>query len=126
MKIMLIIIAVTIFLVCYMFFSATTRRIRKIQSLINKDRTVCDYIETLSGCNVCSEKLSKEGLAILVKPIAMPLYKLKITYYEKTPTNEQIDNLYKSLTSGSSIVTKAHSANMPVGKYIEKLANQHL
>lgn len=105
-------------------FNPAARRIRKIQSLLNKDRTICDFINSLDGWQI--DNINKDGLCIAINPEYMPLYYLYITYRGKRPTNEEIKILHHEMTKEDSIVTLSHKVNMPVEWYInwqEKLFN---
>lgn len=66
------------------------KRIRKIQSLLNKDRTICDFINTLDGWKIEPNLSSDRGLRIMINPVSMPMYALYITYKGRRPTNEEI------------------------------------
>lgn len=98
-------------------YNPNTERIEKIESLLNKDRSICDFINMLDGWRI--DPLSNQGLRIMINPIVMPEYALYITYREHKPTNDETKILYDKLTSEDSIVTKAHKMNMPVDNYID-------
>lgn len=119
-----IIIAVLVlgFLIWFSF-NPDAQRIRKIQSLLNKDRTICDFINTLDGWKIEPNLSSDKGLRIMINPVVVPMYALYITYKERRPTNDEIKVLYNRLTSKDSIVTKAHEMDMPVENYIHWLKN---
>ena len=103
--------------VVWFLFNPTTQRIRKIQALINKDRSVCDVINSLDGWTIAN--IETDALVIIVNPIVMPLYKLYITYKGNRPSNKEIKFLYNKLTSKDSIVTKAHKTNAPVEQLVD-------
>lgn len=112
-----IIVLLVLGLIVYFLWNPKAKRIRKIQSLINKDRSVCDVINSLSGWRIDREK--KDGLRIVVNPVVMPMYDLYITYKGEAPSSDEIKRLYFELTNENSVVTKAHNLNMPVENYIE-------
>lgn len=105
-----------------LFFNPAAVRIRKIQSLLNKDRTICDVINSIDGWSI--DNLTTDGLRILIDPVVMPIYALYITYKGKSPTSYEIKDLYHRLTNENSIVTKAHKMNMPVEDYLNWCKNQ--
>ena len=109
----------TIFIVgiAYFLFNPAAVRIRKIQSLLNKDRTVCDVINSFDGWSI--DSLNSDGLKILIDPVVMPIYALYITYKGRRPTIDDLKDLHYRLTNKDSIVTKAHKMNMPVEKYLD-------
>lgn len=98
-------------------YDPDTKRIREIQTLLNKDRSICDFINMLDGWII--DPLSKQGLRIVIDPVVMPMYSLYITYKGDRPTSDEIKFLYNKLTSEDSIVTKAHKMDMPVDQYID-------
>lgn len=102
----------------YFLFNPNVRRIRKIQSLINKDRSVCDIINSLDGWEISNTK-TKDALMILVNPIFMPMYELYITYRHHYPNHKEVKDLYWELTNENSIVKKAHNMGIPIEDYIE-------
>lgn len=104
-------------------YNPDTQRIRKIQSLLNKDRTICDFINMLDGWRIEPNLSSDRGLRIMINPVVMPMYSLYITYNGRRPTNDEIKILYDKLTSEDSIVTKAHKMDMPVENYIDLYGN---
>lgn len=114
-----IITIVTAIVIAFLWlsFNPYSRRVRTIQSLLNKDRTVCDVINMLDGWNV--SPTDKQGLRILINPVVMLIYPLYITYHRQMPTGEELKLLYNALTDEKSIVTKAHNMDMPVEKYID-------
>ena len=118
MKAIVIIVFLVVVILLYVSFNPDTRRIRKIQSLLNKDRSVCDFIDMLDDWEITPNLSSENGLRILINPVTMPVYPLYITYKGRRPTNNEIKILYDKLTSKDSIVTKAHCMNIPVDKYI--------
>lgn len=91
--------------------------IRTIQKLLNKDRTVCDFINAMDGWKI--NPTDKDGLRILIDPIYMPIYALYITYNNDMPAKEELKILYKALTDKNSIVQKAHSLDMPLEQYVK-------
>lgn len=111
-----IVLAVAI-LILYFFFNPMARKIRKINELIDKDRSVCDFIMTYVGWNVTPYE--KWGLRMAITTSQM-INELYITYNGERPTDEKINFLYNELTKETSVVTKAHKANMPVDMYIRK------
>lgn len=120
-----IVLAVAI-LILYFFFNPMARKIRKINELIEKDRSICIFIMTYEGWNVspiegfCSTS-ETWGLKIILSDCQNSKLKEKyITYNGERPTDEKINFLYNELTKETSIVTKAHKANMPVDMYIRK------
>lgn len=109
----------TMFIASY-FFNPNANRIRKIQSLINKDRTVTDAINIMDGWLVSSCVGMDCGVALLVitELKRFPKYYLYLTYKERTPTAEEIKNLHLALTDKDSIVSKAHKKNITVESYL--------
>lgn len=73
-----VICAAVVIVVLLVFFNANANRIRKINNIINKDRSVCDFIISLNGWNISPVKV--DGLRIVIIPIGMPVYDLYITY----------------------------------------------
>lgn len=113
-----IIIILVLAFVVWFLYNPTTRRIRTIQSLLNKDRTICDVINSIDGWKI--DNTSVNGLRILINPVIMPIYPLYITYNQRRPNNKEVKNLYWELTNENSIVTKAHNMNVPVEDYIKR------
>lgn len=87
MKVILILFVLVILVNVYFLFDPKSKRIRKIQSLINKDRTVCDFINLLKDWEISNIK--KDALKIIVNPVNMPMYNLYITYKKRRPTNDE-------------------------------------
>ena len=111
-----IITAIVVFLL-WLSFNPYARKVRKIQSLLNKDRTVCDVINMLDGWSINST--DKQGLRILIDPVVMPIYPLYITCHNHMPTDKELGYLYKILTDEDYIVVKAHEMDMPVENYMK-------
>lgn len=109
--------AAVVIVVLFVFFNANANRIRKINNIINKDRSVCDFIISLDGWNISPVKV--DGLRIVITPIGMPVYDLYITYDGQRPSNDKIRELHYILTNSNSIVYKAHKMNMPLERYVE-------
>ena len=112
---MIYIILAVVVVILLVFFNPTAKRIRKINELIDKDRSVCDVIEALEGWQILPVDTGGLKIVLTTSHILNELY---ITYKGKRPTNEDIEYLYKELTREDSVVTKAHKANMPVDMYI--------
>lgn len=119
MNILIYILILALGFVIYFMFNPTAVRIRKIQALLNKDRTVCDVINSINGWKI--DNTSVDGLRILIDPKLMPIYPLYITYNLKRPTDLKIKELHHELTDANSIVTKAHKQNMPVEHYMKMI-----
>lgn len=113
------IVLLVLIIIVFFLFNPNARRIRKIQALINKDRSVCDVVNALDGWKI--DKSNQCGLRIIIDPVVMPMYSLYITYKGEMPSNKEIKNLYFELVNENSIVTKAHKLNMPVENYIKML-----
>lgn len=113
---LIVIIAAIAAFLLWLSFNPYARKVRKIQSLLNKDRTVCDVINMLDGWSINST--DKQGLRILIDPVVMTIYPLYITCHDHMPTDKELGFLYKALTDENSIVAKAHGMNMPVEQYI--------
>ena len=75
--------AAVVIIVLLVFFNDNANRIRKINNIINKDRSVCDFILSLDGWNVSTTET--EGLRVIITPIWMPRYSLYLTYKGKRP-----------------------------------------
>lgn len=110
------IVVVVVIAFLWLSFNPYARKVRTIQKLLNKDRTVCDVINMLDGWAITPT--DKQGLRILIDPVVMPIYPLYITYHNHMPTDKELKYLHKVLTDENSIVTKAHEMNMPVENYI--------
>lgn len=111
------ILTVSVFISIAVFFftiwrSDITRKIKKINDLLNIDRSICDFINTLHGWEISPTK--SDGLRMVITPIGFPKYYLYITYNKNRPENKDILKLYHALTDEDSIVTKAHKMNVPV------------
>lgn len=119
MNILIYILILVLGFVIYFMFNPTAVRIRKIQALLNKDRTVCDVINSINGWKI--DNTSVDGLRILIDPKVMPIYPLYITYNLKRPTDQKIKELHHELTDANSIVTKAKKQNMPVEHYMKMI-----
>ena len=113
----LFVIVVVLLCVACFFWNPAAVKIREIQSLINKDRSVCDVIEGIQGWSI--SPIKSDGLAILINPVVMPMYYIYIKYKNRRPTNEEIKALHEKLTSYDSVVQRAHRMNMPVENYIQ-------
>lgn len=114
------IISIAIVAILWFLFNPTVRRIREINTLINKDRSVCDVIMGLKDWNVTP--IDTGGLKMVITSSTM-INALYITYKGERPNNEDIKVLHKELTNENSIVTKAHRANMPVEAYMRNMEN---
>lgn len=112
--IIIILIAFAFFI--FFPFNLDAKRIRTIQNLLNKDRTICDVINSINGWKI--DNTSRNGLRILINPKVMPIYPLYITYNQKFPTSKEIKALYHELTNPNSVVTKAHKMGIPVEEYL--------
>lgn len=86
----IIISVLVLALIIWSLYNPDTKRIRKIQSLLNKDRTICDFINMLDGWRIEPNLSSNQGLRIMINPIVMPMYSLYITYRGHRPTNDEI------------------------------------
>ena len=94
-----------------------TIRVLKIQKILNKDRTVIDFIGTLNGWKV--DNYSQDGLRILICPAPpYPNYYLYITYNGERPSPIETKKLIFELTNKNSDVRKAHKLNMPYEHYV--------
>lgn len=111
------IVVVVVIAFLWLSFNPYARKVRTIQKLLNKDRTVCDVINMLDGWAITPT--DKQGLRILIDPVVMPIYPLYITYHNHMPTDKELKYLHKVLTDENSIVTKAHEMNMPVENYMK-------
>lgn len=124
-----IIAAIVILLAIFIayFFNPSANRIRKIQSLINKDRTVTDAINIIDDWLISSCVGMDCGIRILVIPeLKMwPKYYLYLTYKERMPTAEEIKNLHLALTNENSIVSKAHKKNITVESYLTEYTDKY-
>lgn len=114
---LIVIIAAIAAFLLWLSFNPYARKVRKIQSLLNKDRTVCDVINMLDGWSINST--DKQGLRILIDPVVMPIYPLYITCHDHMPTDKELGFLYKALTDENSVVAKAHEMDMPVENYMK-------
>lgn len=104
-----------------LFFNPTTTRIRKINSIINKDRSVCDFINELNGWEI--SPIPSDGLRIVITPVVMPNYHLYILYNGERPSNEKIKDLYYELSNEQSAVVQAHKRNIPYEQYVLRRGN---
>lgn len=103
----------------FVFFNPIATAIRKINNIIQKDRTVCDFINfELQGWLI--SPVQSDGLRIVIKPIGMPAYYLYILYNDQRPSNENIKQLYYELSNENSLITKAHRNNMTYEMYKER------
>lgn len=113
-------VAIVVIMTIIENFRDTTTTIYRINNLINKDRSVCDFINILNDWVICP--IESDGIRIVIYPQYMPRYYMYITYKKRRPTTEEIKHLYHLLTDNNSIVTKAHKMGMPVGDYIDMMA----
>lgn len=100
----------------WLLFNPTTRRIRKINVLLNKDRSICDFINALQNWEI--SPVNHNGLRMVIIPTNLPRYNLYITYKNRIPENKDIAQLYHVLTDSESVVAKAHKMNVPVEQLI--------
>lgn len=100
----------------WFLFNPTTHRIRKINVLINKDRSICDFINTLKNWKITTD--NHRGLRLVITPMNLSRYYLYITFKNRRPSNKDIAQLYHALTDPKSIVVKAHKMNVPVEQMI--------
>lgn len=115
-----IIIGILVIAGVMLVFNPVTKRIRKINRIVNKDRTVCDFINELEGWSISHEE--SDGLPIVIFPeVNLPKYYLYITFQDRRPTNDEINELLHQLTNENSKVSKAHSLNIPYEQYIKNL-----
>lgn len=112
-----IIVTVLVVFFAWFIWNPNTKMIRDIQTLVNKDRSVCDVIEQLDGWSVSPVK--SDTLAILINPVGMPMFYLYISYKGHRPSNKEIKALHEELTNYDSVVQRAHRMNMPVENYIQ-------
>lgn len=115
---MIYIISIVAIAILWFLFNPTANRIRKINALIDKDRSVCDVIMSLDDWEVTPVNTGGLKIVLPSSPIIKELY---ITYQGRRPDNSDIKYLHWELTKEDSIVTKAHKANMPVGAYLESV-----
>lgn len=113
-----IIIAVVILALYMFFFNSGAKNIRNLQSLINKDRSVCDVINNYQGWQISPRK---SGSMKLIINSTMGVYGLYLTYNNQSPTNAEMTQLYNYLMSDDSGIKQAHLLNMPVGQYLEEV-----
>lgn len=115
---MIYIISIVAIAILWFLFNPTASRIREINALIDKDRSVCDVITKLEDWAVIPVDTGGLKIVLPSSPIIKELY---ITYKGERPTNADIKYLHWELTREDSVVTKAHKANMPVGAYLESV-----
>ncbi len=119
MTTILILFALFILLILgFIIFNPTTTRIRKIQTLLNKDRSICDYINSLRGWHI--NNYEDSGLRIVIDPGYMPMYYLYITFAYERPDNDKIKELYDLLTNPLSPIQKAHELGIPYEEYAKQ------
>lgn len=109
--------AAIVIVVLLLFFNTNANRIRKINNIINKDRSVCDFIISLKGWNISPVEV--DGLRIVITPMGLPIYHLYLTYNGQRPSNDKIEELYYQLTDTNSAVYKAHQLNIPFEQYAD-------
>ncbi|MBO7280589.1 MAG: hypothetical protein J6V00_05420 [Bacteroidaceae bacterium] len=114
------IVTIAVVVVLWFMFNPTAKRIREINALIDKDRSVCDVITSLEDWAVIP--VDTGGLKIVL-PSSLIIKELYITYKGERPTNADIKYLHWELTREDSVVTKAHRVNMPVEAYMAGVAN---
>lgn len=112
-----VVIIIVAIVLCCVFFNSTTTRIRKINNVLNKDRSVCDFINDLDGWQI--SPTPSEGLRIVITPPTMPIYYLYILYNGERPSNEKIKDLYYELSNSNSVVVQAHKRNIPYESYVD-------
>ena len=118
---MIYIILIVAIAILWFLFNPTANRIRSIQSLLNKDRSVSDVINSIDGWKI--SPIDGDGIKMLINS-PLGIYALYITYKGERPDNDKIKELYEELTDENSIVTKAHMANMPVEAYMQDMTRE--
>lgn len=108
--------AAVVIVALLLFFNTNANIISKINNIINKDRSVCDFIISLKGWDISPVEV--DGLRIVITPMGLPVYHLYITYNGQRPSNDKIRELHYKLTNDNSIVYKAHKMNMPLESYV--------
>lgn len=119
--------AVFFIIVALLIWNPTSRRIRRINSILNKDRSVCDFINDLDGWRIepkANDPAHGDGLRVIITPMGLPMYELYITYHGERPTNDQIKELYTKMTDENSPVMIAHSMGMPFDQFDSSLENK--
>lgn len=116
MVIVTILIVVIVLLVA-MLFNPSANRIREVQNLLNKDRSVCDFINELDGWSISPMEIN--GLKILINS-PMGVYPLYITYNGERPSNDEVKELHAKMTSEYSDVTRAHESGYTYEAYMER------
>lgn len=111
------ILVVVAVLIIAILFNPTAVRIRKIQSLLNKDRTVCDFINKLDGWSI--SPMEVDGLKLLINS-PMGMYALYLTYNGERPSNDKVKELHAKMTDKYSHVTRAHESGYTYEAYMER------
>lgn len=114
-----ILLAVVAIVLIFIFMKGTgASEIASINNLVQKDRSVCDYINNLPGWAV--GPYGEEGIKIVINAHGAGTYNLYITYNGIRPTTKQFKDLHYKLTNSTSPIMKAHKLNMPYDLYIAR------
>lgn len=100
--------------------TGSAKRINDINEILQKDRSVCDFINSLEGWNI--SPIKSDGLRIPIKPSmpTLPEYYLYIVYDGVKPTDIKIKQLHEALIGKTSIVSQAHRQNIPYEQYVNE------
>ena len=79
--------------VLLILFNPYANLTRKINNIINIDRSVCDYIDSFEGWSVSPIKC--DSLRIVIFPTGLPSYYLYVTYKGRKPNTKELESLYK-------------------------------
>lgn len=123
MVVVCIIIVVVLLLI--FFFNPKSNQIRWLNEIVNNDITVVDFINTLNGWNMTTQKV--DGVRLVIFPKDAPTYYMYLTYCSKAPSLNQLSNLRYELLNDKSKVQIAHILNMTYGNFVkyEKGYNEH-
>lgn len=115
-----IIFGVFVCLTLLLFYWAnSTSEIYKINKILNKDRTVCDFIEGIDGWSITF--FPCDAIRLVITPPNMDKYYLYLSYRGKKPDESKLKELYHLLTNDKSPVYLAHQKGLPYEWYINSL-----
>lgn len=115
METFLVIAGVAVVLIVIFIKTSGTSEIMDVNKLVQKDRSVCDYINNLPGWSI--DQYGQDGIQIVIRTNLGGAYNLYINYYGSRPTIKQFKELHYKLTNSTSPVMKAHKLNMPYDQY---------
>lgn len=117
MVILVITLIITAVVLLFVVFSGTNE-IKEINDLINKDRSVCDFINALSDYGWSIDTFNTKGIRLVIFSELGGTYYLYLSYNGGMPPKDKLQQLHRAMTCKESPITEAHKIGVPYDKYV--------